>query len=1089
VKKSNWIVVTFILAFGMIGILLHFLGTSSRNALAFSILKPGLNTSASSGPTISAWRINPWAAPADGKTLVIITSTVIDTDTDLTGVVVDLSKLGREANTSLYDDGLHSDGGKNDGMYGVVFTIPTNIPTGEIPITLTAMDALGDQAFVTSTFALLSPITSTWPTSLPNFLGWGTGDIGWELTTTLPWNYNSTFLTWKWQNWGNNYVTKYVTLAWSNNEIPIFTFDMLIGGADCGGLDELNCDYAHLQDPSIMQGYFDRVTAAATQAVGSQPVIFHIESDASAYMQEYSIYHAGENGIIADDPTTIPAQSLDPNYPNTYAGAIQRMVDIIHTQAPNALVGLHARQWATTRDVGRSKDPNLDIAGIGRRTASFLTKAGGPHLDLIFTDWTIWDAGMGPPVGVWWDDTNQTLPNFNRILYWQNQIALQSNLRLFLWKVPAGNMGLDNTCHRYQDNKVDYAFTHPSDLLNAGIIGVDIHGSPTDFDCRTTPKFDNDNILRKATVYYARPSTPASLTGRFTSQPGQIWVSWHANPEFDVVRYEIYLGHDPNHLSQYMDVQKQTSLLMSLPSEGPWYLSVSAVDAAGLESPLSTPIELQLGIGVIPNNLESTQVVGKITTQTLTVSNSLGITLTYEIAIGNDPPKRRFLVHEGQDIAWLFVNPMSGTIPNNDSAPINVTFNSTGLQPAVYTTTLHVLSNDPLTPKVDVPVTLTVLPIAPESVVITGPEVGMVGERQDFIASVNPLTTTLPLNYLWQADGQLPITHTSGLTDTINYNWELLGAQGITVTASNSGGPIVGTHVITIVDIPISGLLSSNNSPTQLGECTTLSATIQAGTNVVYTWDFGDAQFGNGQTVAHTYSAVGVYTATVTASNSVGSKTAITQVAIKDVPISGIVASNNSPTRLGESTTLSATIQAGTNVIYTWDFGDGENGSGNFVNHTYPAMSLYTATVTATNSISSQTNTTHITITDVPIDGLSARNDSPTLLKEAITFTATVTSGTNVIFTWDFGDDSTGSGGTITHTYSIAGVYTATVTAMNSTNTLTDTTQVTIVSPIYMPLVVKFARFGSSHSSSDPEGGVLLGLVMVGMVGSWKRRM
>jgi PKD repeat protein len=60
---------------------------------------------------------------------------------------------------------------------------------------------------------------------------------------------------------------------------------------------------------------------------------------------------------------------------------------------------------------------------------------------------------------------------------------------------------------------------------------------------------------------------------------------------------------------------------------------------------------------------------------------------------------------------------------------------------------------------------------------------------------------------------------------------------------------------------------------------------------------------------------------------------------------------------------LSATVQSGTNVSYTWDFGDGETGSGQIVTHTYPHAGIFTASVTATNPVSSLSTTTQVDIT------------------------------------------------------------------------------------------------------------------------------
>ncbi|MCL4263291.1 MAG: DUF4397 domain-containing protein [Anaerolineae bacterium] len=61
------------------------------------------------------------------------------------------------------------------------------------------------------------------------------------------------------------------------------------------------------------------------------------------------------------------------------------------------------------------------------------------------------------------------------------------------------------------------------------------------------------------------------------------------------------------------------------------------------------------------------------------------------------------------DIAWASVSPTSGTTAGGDSSEVMVTFDTTGLTVgSTYTGTLCVNSNDPVTPLVTVPLTLTV---------------------------------------------------------------------------------------------------------------------------------------------------------------------------------------------------------------------------------------------------------------------------------------------------------------------------------------------------------------------------------------------
>jgi PKD repeat protein len=81
------------------------------------------------------------------------------------------------------------------------------------------------------------------------------------------------------------------------------------------------------------------------------------------------------------------------------------------------------------------------------------------------------------------------------------------------------------------------------------------------------------------------------------------------------------------------------------------------------------------------------------------------------------------------------------------------------------------------------------------------------------------------------------------------------------------------------------------------------------------------------------------------------------------VPIAGLAAANDGPTPLGRPTHLAATAAAGEPITFTWALGDGAVGSGAAVAHTYPAVAVYTAVVTASNQLSLATATTTVTIT------------------------------------------------------------------------------------------------------------------------------
>ncbi len=178
------------------------------------------------------------------------------------------------------------------------------------------------------------------------------------------------------------------------------------------------------------------------------------------------------------------------------------------------------------------------------------------------------------------------------------------------------------------------------------------------------------------------------------------------------------------------------------------------------------------------------------------------------------------------------------------------------------------------------------------------------------------------------------------------------------------------------------------------------------------------------------------------------------------IPISGLMAINDSPSSLGSSTLFTATVISGTGVSYQWNFGDGQFGIGAITTHTYAMIGTFTAIITASNGSSGPiTTTTLVTITDLPISGLGAINDSPTLIHHSTAFTATALSGSNILYQWNFGDGINSIVlpiGIITHTYATYGLYTVTLTATNSISTSIATTTV-LIRPYrwYFPIIYK----------------------------------
>ncbi len=226
---------------------------------------------------------------------------------------------------------------------------------------------------------------------------------------------------------------------------------------------------------------------------------------------------------------------------------------------------------------------------------------------------------------------------------------------------------------------------------------------------------------------------------------------------------------------------------------------------------------------------------------------------------------------------------------------------------------------------------------------------------------------------------------------TVTHTYSSVGQYTAIVTATNAASSAV-TQTIVTVDQALTGLSATSSGNTVLGSATTFTATSAAGSNVAYHWAFGDGGSAMGATVNHTYGAIGAYTTTIVAVNSVSRLTGTLMVRV-DQAVAGLLARNDSPTALGFPTVLSATVTAGSNLSYTWSLGDGTTAVGPTVSHEYPDIGEYTAVVTVSNSASALQATSHVSIQGVADLAISkAASPGNVLVGREVTFTVIITS-------------------------------------------------------------------------------------------------
>ncbi|AKB80284.1 cell surface protein [Methanosarcina horonobensis HB-1 = JCM 15518] len=364
---------------------------------------------------------------------------------------------------------------------------------------------------------------------------------------------------------------------------------------------------------------------------------------------------------------------------------------------------------------------------------------------------------------------------------------------------------------------------------------------------------------------------------------------------------------------------------------------------------------------------------------------------------------------------------------------------------------------------------------------------GTVAQKPVAAFSASPTSGNAPLNVTFtDSSTGSPVAWnwnfgdgTSSTEKNPAHTYSTAGNYTVTLTVTNAAGSNTATKssyisVGTTAQKPVIncwGSPRSGNAP--------LTVTFKddsSGSPTAWNWSFGDGTTSTLQNPKHTYSAAGSYTIKLTVTNAAGNTTAtknnyitVTGTSVQ-MPIAGFssnVTSGNLP--LSVSFTDTST---GTPTAWNWSFGDGTYSTVKNPVHIYSTAGSYTVTLTATNAAGSNTATksNYITVAGTssqkPVASFSA---SPTSGNAplGVSFTDSST-GSPTAWSWNFGDGTSSTQKSPTHTYSTAGNYTVTLTASNTagSNTVTKTNYITVTGTTAQKPVINC--WGSPRSGTAP---------------------
>jgi len=252
------------------------------------------------------------------------------------------------------------------------------------------------------------------------------------------------------------------------------------------------------------------------------------------------------------------------------------------------------------------------------------------------------------------------------------------------------------------------------------------------------------------------------------------------------------------------------------------------------------------------------------------------------------------------------------------------------------------------------------------------------------------------------------------------------------------------------------------------GEMIPFDGSASKGSITKYTWDFGDGTPAVETAMApHAYANNGDYTATLTVRGPGGAHSASVLVNIgAGCPSTAIITVATSDPQPGNPVIFGSMGSMGCRgamlKTYEWDFGDGTakvtgDSTKATVAHTFATMGTYNVKLRVLDVDDNEGNATRTLGVGVvnlgqPMISSCTANMMMGVINRPVQFSAAATDpgGMMMTYAWTFSDGTTATGPSVSKTFTMAGMYTGSVTAttadMRTSNTCT-TSMVTVGNP------------------------------------------
>jgi hypothetical protein len=290
-----------------------------------------------------------------------------------------------------------------------------------------------------------------------------------------------------WPDWNTNgsFVNILSDSASAHGVTPMYTLYAMAARGDG--------NFAMTTDDAAMNLYWQGAKLLFQRlAIFDKPAVVHLEPDFWGYALQHS----------ADGTARVIVTTHAPDchgLPDNLIGMAGCLVKLARMYAPKAAIGFHASNFGFTPD----------------QVVQFFKAIHADTADFVATDVIDRDAGCyelhtdpvcmrGGKTGWYWDETNQTSPNFKEHLDWVKAVHDGLKLPVLWWQLPFGAPSTTpgGTSGHYRDNRVRYLFSHVGEFVAAGGLGATFGTGAGNQTYVTT---DNNQFQNAVMGYFANP--------------------------------------------------------------------------------------------------------------------------------------------------------------------------------------------------------------------------------------------------------------------------------------------------------------------------------------------------------------------------------------------------------------------------------------------------------------------------------------------------------------------------------------------------------------------------------------------------------